>query len=145
MVHNPSLAQVLPHAFMPSALGNEQGLLDQIEPKPLLTLDSDDALVNTALKTAVNSYAPYSKNWAGVAVKLTNGFVATGAYLENAAFNPSLTPLLNALLIVRLHRHSWQEIEDAVLVEKTSLSSQEQASRALLATLSDAELRYHAL
>lgn len=143
--HSPTLAQVLPHAFTPSALKNEQGLLDQIDPKPQLTLESDDELVKVALETAVNSYAPYSKNWAGIAVKLANGFVATGTYLENAAFNPSLAPLLNALVMLRLHQQSWQGIEDAVLVEKTALSSQEQVTRALLATLGDVELRYHGL
>ncbi|MEM7117871.1 MAG: cytidine deaminase [Chloroflexota bacterium] len=143
--NSPTLAQVLPHAFTPSALKNEQGLLDQIDPKPQLTLESDDGLVRVALKTAVNSYVPYSKNWAGVAVRLTNGFVTTGAYMENAAFNPSLSPLLSALVILRMNQQPWQEIEDAILVEKASLSSQAHACRALLATLGDVELRYHAL
>jgi cytidine deaminase len=140
------LSQVLPNAFMPQALGNKQGLLDPIQPKRQLTLDSDDVLSKTALQMACQSYAPYSKNWAGVAVKLSNGLVAAGPYLESVAFNPSLSPLQTVLVALRLRQQPWQEIEDAVLVEqKDSLSSQKQMSRALLATLGDVELRYHAL
>ena len=144
--HSRPLAQVLPDAFIPLALGNKQGLLDPIPQKLQSTLDNNDPLRNIALQMAQQSYAPYSNNWAGIAVQLSNGLIAAGSYLENAAFNPSLSPLQNALVALRLRQQSWQNIQDAVLVEqRASLSSQEQASRALLATLSDVELRHHAL
>lgn len=142
--HNQPLSQVLPHAFSPQALGNKQGLLDPIDPKPQLTLDSDDPLSNAALQMARQSYAPYSKNWAGIAVQLANGYIAAGPYLESVAFNPSLSPLQTVLVALRLRQQPWQEIQDAVLVEhKASLSIQAPMSRALLATLGDVELRYH--
>ena len=144
--HHQLLQQVLPNAFTPQALGNEQGLLDPIPSKPQLTLDCDDMLCNLALQAADQSYAPYSNNWAGIAVQLSNGLVVAGPYLESVAFNPSLSPLQNALAALRLRQQSWQDIQDAVLVEQqASLCSQEQVSRALLATLGNVELRYHAL
>ena len=140
------LSQILPNAFTPQALGNKQGLFDPIKPKPQLTLNSDDVLSNTALQIALQSYAPYSNNWAGIAVQLSNGLIVAGPYLESVAFNPSLSPLQTVLVVLRLRQQPWQEIQDAVLVEqKASLSSQKQMSLALLATLGDVELRYHAL
>ncbi|MCP4421422.1 MAG: cytidine deaminase [Chloroflexi bacterium] len=144
--HSRPLAQVLPDAFTPLALGKKQGLFDPIPQKPQWTLDNDDPLTDIALQMAQQSYAPYSNNWAGIAVQLSNGLIAAGPYLENAAFNPSLSPLQNALVALRLRQQPWQDIQDAVLVEQgASLNSQEQASRALLSTLGDVELRYHVL
>ena len=140
------LSQVLPNAFMPQALGNKQGLFDPTHPQPQLTLDSDDTLDNAALQMARQSYAPYSNNWSGMAVKLSNGQIAAGPYLESVAFNPSLSPLQTVLVALRMRRQSWQDIQEAVLVEhKASLSSQEKMSRALMATLGNVELRYYAL
>ncbi|MCA9916580.1 MAG: cytidine deaminase [Anaerolineales bacterium] len=144
--HKRPLTQVLPHAFSPMALGNAQGLFDPPQPRPQWTLNTDDPLSKLALQMAQQSYAPYSKNWAGIAVQLTNGFVAGGPYLENVAFNPSLSPLQTALVALRMAQQSWQDIQDAVLVEQqASLSSHTPASRALLATFGTVELRYHAL
>lgn len=144
--HTLPLSQVLPNAFMPQALGNKRGLLDPVDPRPQLTLDSDDALGNRALEMACQSYAPYSKNWAGVAVRLRNGRIFAGSYMESVAFNPSLSPLQTVLVALSLHQQPWQTIEEAVLVEyKASLSSQEQISRALLATLGNVALRYYSL
>ena len=138
------LSQVLPHAFSPQALGNKQGVFDPIQPEPQLRLDSDDALSHNALQMARQSYAPYSNNWAGMAVKLSNGLIIAGPYLESVAFNPSLSPLQTVLVALRMRQQSWSDIREAVLVEqKASLSSQAPMSRALLATLGDAELRCH--
>lgn len=57
------------------------------------TLDSDNDLVISALAALNISHAPYSHNLSGVALRTKSGFVFTGAYAENAAFNPSLPPL----------------------------------------------------
>lgn len=136
------LSEVLPNAFMPQALGNTRGLLTPIDPKPQITLNSHDDLANSALQMALRSYAPYSNNWAGVAVRLANGNTIAAPYLESVAFNPSLSPLQNVLVALRMSQQPWSDIQEAVLVEqKGSLSSQEPMCRALLATLGDAELR----
>ena len=142
------LSEVLPHAFMPQALGNKRGLLDPISPLPELSLETDDSLTQAALQAARKSYAPYSQNWAGSAVRLANGRIVSAPYLESVAFNPCLSPLLNVWVSMSLRQESWHDIVDAVLVEQqTSLSSQEPMCRALLATLvqENVELRVHAI
>lgn len=144
--HKRPLTDVLPNAFSPMALGNKRGLFVPPSLQPQLILENGDPLSNLALQMAQQSYAPYSKNRAGIAVQLSNGFIAGGSYLENVAFNPTLSPLQTALVALRMCQQSWQDIQDAVLVEqRASLSSQEQVSRALLATLGNVELRVHAL
>ena len=45
----------------------------------------------------LQAYCPYSRCPAGVAVVAAGGEVHWGAYLESAAFNPSLGPLQSAL------------------------------------------------
>src|SRR5437870_5110463 len=64
-----------------------------------LTLESSDPLVLEALAAAEASYAPYSRGFAGVALETASGAVHTGRYAENAAFNPSLSPLACALAL----------------------------------------------
>lgn len=144
--HSKPLSEVLPNAFMPLALGNERGLFDLNDPEPKLILDADDDLTDAALRVARQSHAPYSKNWSGIAVRLSNGRITAAPYLESVAFNPSLSPLQNVLVALRMSQQSWREIEKAVLVEqKGSSSSQEPMSRALLATLGNIELKVHAI
>ena len=51
-----------------------------------------------ALAEARGSYAPYSKCPAGAALVTSTGAVYAGAYLESAAYNPSLPPLQTAIV-----------------------------------------------
>jgi cytidine deaminase len=92
-----SLAELLPRAFGPVALGRAAGLLDS--PRPAIDLASPDAdpLTEAALAAARRSYAPYSGAEAGVALRLRSGAVHWGCYAESAAHNPSLAPLAMAL------------------------------------------------
>lgn len=52
----------------------------------------------TALRQAVQSYAPYSHCPSGLAIVTAGGAVYSGPYLESAAFNPSLGPLQAAVI-----------------------------------------------
>src|SRR5207253_11100784 len=81
-----TLRELLPSAFGPRDLGIEGGLM-QREEHPL-TIDVADELAMLALTAARRSYAPYSKAYAGVAVRTIDGKTASGAYAENAAFTP---------------------------------------------------------
>jgi cytidine deaminase len=88
------------------------------------------------------SYAPYTKNWSGVALLDGNGRRFGGPYLESVAFNPSLGPLQGALVAMRLNQIDWGEIRDVVLVQSAaSQANLEPATRSLLATMSQAPLR----
>ena len=134
-------AIALPDAFMPRALGNEAGLFDPVDnPLPPLP-EPANALAKAAWQAARRSYAPYSSNWSGAAVRTSSGELFTAPYVESVAFNPSLNPLQGILVAMRQRRLDWGSITAATLVEAgDSLASQAPAVEALLGTLTDAQL-----
>jgi cytidine deaminase len=50
--------------------------------------------------------------------------VITGSYCENAAFNPSLSPLQAALVNLAARGKKYSQITRAVLVERQRMTSQ---------------------
>jgi len=137
------LALLLPHAFGPHSLGHKDGLMQPQNHRLQLTTPSDDPTTLAALEMANISYAPYSKGYAGVALLTENNQIFAGPYAENAAFNPSLSPLQAALNKINLCGQSFEQIVKAVLVEtKESSSSQIQTTQSVLtAVAGQAELR----
>ena len=136
-----ALPQLLPAAFGPRDLGVEAALM-----APQwhgLTLDAPDPLTAAALAAANASYAPYSHAYSGVALETRDGAIVSGAVAENAAYNPSLSPLEAAIVnLVIGARKSYADIVDAVLVEVADAPvSQESATRAVLASIGDVALR----
>lgn len=131
------LAELLPHSFGPRDLGIAGGLL-QYE-RPRLTIDEQDELAQAALAAANMSYAPYSHSWAGVALRTRDGAVVRGAYAENAAFNPSLSPLQAALSQLNLRGGAWDDIAECALVRVDGLH--DNATRLVLAAVGNAPLR----
>jgi cytidine deaminase len=93
------------------------------------------------------SYAPYSRCYAGVCITFTNGTTASGSYVENVAFNPSLPPLQGAIIAHLVHgglpdlaadkRAHLSTIASVVLVEQKIEDglSFAPATRAALASL----------
>ena len=130
------LTQLLPAAFGPADLGVTGALLSpqdqgvQLQPGQA---GVDASLVEAACQAANTSYAPYSKEGAGVAVRLVDGTVFTGRYSENAAFNPSLSPLQGALIAMTAEGRNFQDMAEVVLVQREgSVASQIPATRSLL-------------
>jgi cytidine deaminase len=132
-----TLRELLPSSFGPRDLGVEGGLLQRDDHG--LVIDEDDELAQMALVAANRSYAPYSKSYAGVAVRASNGAWAAGAYAENAAFNPSMAPLEVALSELNLRGGAFDDITDAVLVHVDGLHTN--ATRLVLAAVTGAPLR----
>lgn len=132
-----TLNELLPNAFGPRDLGIEGGLMQRDQHD--LAVETDDKLAQTALCAANMSYAPYSKSFAGVALRTTDGTVVSGAYAENAAFNPSMSPLEVALSQLNLQQRAFESIEDAVLVYVDDLHTN--ATRTVLAAVASAPLR----
>jgi cytidine deaminase len=132
-----TLAELLPNAFGPRDLGIEGGLLQRDNHG--LTIGTDDELARKALVAANMSYAPYSKSYAGIALRTSDGTVVTGAYAENAAFNPSMSPLEVALSQLNLAGRGLETVEGAVLVHVDDLHTN--ATRTVLAAVSEAPLR----
>ena len=111
------LASILPVAFGPAALGATQGALPIRKANLVLGGGASDALSAAALDAACRSYAPYSKSPAGVAIRTTGGRIFQGCYIENVAFNPSLSPLQTALVQLIAAGKAYSEISAVTLVE----------------------------
>ena len=111
------LASILPAAFGPAALGATQGALPIRKANLALAGEASDALTAAALDAACRSYAPYSKSPAGVAIRTTDGRIFQGCYIENVAFNPSLSPLQTALVQLIAAGRAYSEISAVTLVE----------------------------
>jgi cytidine deaminase len=78
-----------------------------------------------------------------VALKTRDGGIFTGSLAENAAFNPSMSPLEAAVVsLIISGGKSYGDIVDAVLVEAAgSKSSQVAATRAVLGAITSVPLR----
>jgi cytidine deaminase len=146
--HSINLATLLPAAFGPMDLGCERLLM---EPgfgsnKLHLVNESDDELINSALKAANLCYAPYTENFVGCALQMNHGEIFIGRYAENAAHNPSLSAFTAALshMIMGNANNTPENIARVVMVEQASKSCQKDATSILLAALNDRiKLEYH--
>jgi len=114
-----TLGGLLPHSFGPANLGMDQGMLDS-PPQKLAPENEEllkDKLHYLAFEAAEISYTPYSKNAAGIAVELEDGTQFMGSSIENAAFNPSITPLHAALINMRMAGKDPRMIRKVVIAE----------------------------
>jgi cytidine deaminase len=132
-----TLSQLLPSAFGPRDLGIDGGLMQHEHHG--LSIAEDGELERAALVAADVSYAPYSKSFAGIALRTRDGAIVTGAYAENAAFNPSLSPLEAALSQLNLAGHAFGEITEAALVRVNDLH--DGATKTVLARFPSVRLR----
>ena len=141
-----ALTDMLPEAFGPRDLGSAAGLTAPAAQLPdlRLQLPSDDPMVRKALAAAVKAYAPYSHNLAGCAILAGGGTIYTGCGAENAAFNPSLSPVHAAIIRMRMDNLAPEnKITRAVLVEKPTAVSQRAVCEVLLQTVApDVKLEY---
>jgi len=134
--HN--LSDLLPAAFGPHELGSATGLMASLAQLADLNLksSSNDPFVLEAKAAANKSYAPYSQNYAGCAIKTVDGKMYAGRYAENAAFNPSLSALHTAIISMTMDQPgSENSIGRAVLVERPTAISQRAVCELLLQTV----------
>ena len=132
------LLDLLPTAFGPPEFGSATGLMASPTYRPTLNLrsPSDDPLVLEAKAAAEKSYAPYSQNIAGCVIKTIDGKVYAGRYAENAAFNPSLTPLQTAFIRMTMDQPGSEDrIGRAVLAERPTSINQRAVCELLLQTM----------
>ncbi|ETX07197.1 cytidine deaminase [Candidatus Entotheonella palauensis] len=131
---NP-LTYFLPQAFGPSDLGLTGGLMESESHG--LTISSGSNVAQTALQGANASYAPYTKDYAGVALQQNNQTIYVGRYAENAAYNPSMSPLESALALMNMFipPQAPLNITAAALVEAQADISQKSATEATLASI----------
>ncbi len=115
--HAIGLKDLLPHAFGPTNLNVDGGMLVTYE-APLAKPEETDELIELAWNSANKGYAPYSHCNAGVALQFADGFKVCGWYAENAAFNPSVSPLQAALIMANASGRKLGDIARAALVER---------------------------
>jgi len=143
------LPDLLPQAFGPQDLAVKAGLLSSRGVWPKLKLKSfvDDPLLRKALSAAERTYAPYTHNFAGCAIQVSDQKIYTGSYVENAAFNPSLSPLHTAVIRMNMDSPATDDnISRAILVEKPTTISQRGVIELLLDSLApNIRLEYYEL
>jgi len=134
--NNPptSLEALLPKAFGPQDLGLSGNLMLVADRCPLIVHGSK--LIARAYEAMECSYVPYSKAKSGVAIKTSDGKVYVGSHLENAAFNPSISPLQAALVALVADLKEYSDIQRVAFVEDANaVISQEGVTRELLGNL----------
>lgn len=112
------LSALLPSPFGPKNLGQSQNPFSNSPHSLRLVEKESEPITQQALTAAARSYAPYSKSPSGVAIETTAGVICTGSYIENVAFNPSLSPILVALAAMIRAREPLSSISKVVLVER---------------------------
>ncbi|MEM9715133.1 MAG: cytidine deaminase [Pseudomonadota bacterium] len=130
------LPELLPDAFGPGDLNITDRLMQPTQHP--LSFSPPDPLAAAAVNAAQHSYAPYTGNYSGVALLRSDGKIHAGRYAENAAFNPSMSPIESALAWMALHSDlsSGFDITEAVLVEaKDTTISQQGATAAVLSSV----------
>jgi cytidine deaminase len=136
-----NLAALLPEAFGPDYLNKEAGLFDHAPTgfnngsNPVTPERMSDPMIRVARVMAESSYAPYTNNLAGCALRLADGAVVAGGCLESAAYNPGLTALQSTLAMASLRgAHLPEDIERVVLAERPTTARQTAAAELLLST-----------
>ena len=140
------LVELLPEAFGPLDLKKAAGLMAASNDRHRLTLKADvkDPLILEALSAANQSYAPYTNSMAGCAIQANDGRIYRGPSVENAAFNPSLSPFQTAISSMNMGSLAQgRTITRAVLVEKPAGSGQRAVTELVLRSFApDVSLEY---
>jgi cytidine deaminase len=109
-------ASFFPEGFDSQELGIEAHMLAPQGEGVAFTMDY--SLRTLAFQAAVCAYAPYTKAKAGVAIQTRSGTIYAGSYVENAAFNPSVSPLQAALVSLVASGEQYENITGVMLVER---------------------------
>ena len=135
------LTSLLPHAFGPRDLNVQGGLMEHHADGLELDQPTKDPVILVALSAARMSYAPYSQGHAGTALATHGGEIYTGPYAENAAYNPSMSPMEAALAHLNMCGATYEDVVRAVLVQTSgSLASQVDVSEIVLKSVSTVKL-----
>ena len=137
------LSALLPLAFGPKDLGRKDGAfpvrhtnLTFVTPSANVAEQGVDALFQSALDAARTAYAPYTESPSGAAIATRSGRIYKGSYIENVAFNPSLSPLQTALVQLISAGEDYSAISRVAVAEiKGAKISQKTATEAVLSAV----------
>ena len=130
-----TLKDLLPDSFGPKDLQQTEALFASTPFKLRLPATASGPVAAAALDAATRSYAPYSKSPSGCAVQTKSGTIASGSYLENAAFNPSFGPLQSALVSLAMRQEQFADITRVALVETAGMITQAPEMRIILGAI----------
>jgi cytidine deaminase len=138
------LSALLPQAFGPQDLNVSTRLMLPQNNNLQLLPPTSDQFVAQALAAANTSYSPYTSDYSGVCVVTTNGSYS-GAYAENAAYNPSMSPLEAAVVLLIMSGDSYANITRAILVEAANnkISQKAATGDVLLSLTAEVALEYY--
>ena len=136
--HTLTMADLYPWPFEPGDLG-EPGIVPGAVPWPRLRLADDrvdPATAEALVAAGRHAHAPYGRSPAAVALRLTDGWIVTGATIENVAFDPTIGPLQAAIVELLALGRGYAAIASATLATTADGPVQPAAGiRAMLATI----------
>jgi cytidine deaminase len=112
------LSDLLPLSFGPEDLGAESQFLSHPHFSLALKENSNEETVIAALEAAKRAYSPYTTCPSGVCLRMKDGTLYCGSYVENAAYNPSLSPFQAALTGLVANSKQFSDIEECVIAER---------------------------
>jgi cytidine deaminase len=127
------LGELLPKAFGPADLGVRGALLMHSQWQLSTESGNPDPVAQAGIDAAHLSYSPYTRSPSGVAVAMSDSRIVAAPYVEIAAFNPSLAPILAVLDRLRFNG-GISEIQSAVLVETSDSKISQRALTELILT-----------
>lgn len=142
-IQTSPITAVLPWPFGPKDLNVPAGLMSPQNHNLVLSTPGNAPGLTGALQAANMSYAPYTNSFAGAAVVMNDNTVIAAPMAENAAYNPSLSPLEGALSCLNLWGYGYSQIIEVALVEVAGAKvSQLDVTRAVLSSVSQVNLTY---
>ncbi|CAH9050718.1 Cytidine deaminase [Pseudoalteromonas holothuriae] len=127
------LTELLPSSFGPQELDNPERLLAS----NIVAIKSFSSDISSKLQSHLqHAYAPYSKNFAAVEICTQTHGVFYGRYAENAAYNPSLSPMQSALSQLALAGLTIEHanVVEVTLVQSEGFENQQAVTEAVLAS-----------
>ena len=136
--HTLAMADLYPWPFEPGDLG-EPGIVPGAVPWPDLRLADDrvePAIAEALVAAGRHAHAPYGRSPAAIALRLNDGWIVTGATIENVAFDPTIGPLQAAVVELLALGRGYAAIASATLATTADGPVQPAAGiRAMLATI----------
>lgn len=146
LINNTSntLSSLIPQAFGPQDLGIKTRLMLPQNNNLQLNPQPTDPVIISALQAANTSYSPYTSDFSGICIQ-TNYGSYKGSYAENAAYNPSMSPLEAALVLLTMSGDAYTNIQRIVLVEAANNKcSQKSATIDVMSSIAPGvNLEYH--
>lgn len=135
--HRLKLSELFPWAFTPQDL--EKKGANPTAQSEITLLEAPDTVSAPLTRAISRSHAPYSGVKAAVAFE-AGGQIVTGGVIESVAFNPTIQPVMSALVELVARGIAPAQIKRAWLAQMSGPVDYASSTEALLSTFGDAQL-----